>query len=71
MVDAVDTCKVGYLPKDFCGEADYLDNECIRVDDVYTENDGDIERCIKFYHSYGYAKGTVLSDQTYDAGQSN
>jgi len=31
MADGVDTCKVGYLSKDFCGEADYLDNKYIRV----------------------------------------
>jgi hypothetical protein len=31
------------LSKEFCGEADYLDNKYIRVDDVFTENDEDVD----------------------------
>ena len=64
MVDGVDTCKVVYLSKDFCGEADYLDNKYIRVDDVFTENDEDVVRRRKFYHCYGYALGTILSNHS-------
>jgi hypothetical protein len=66
VVDGVDTCKVGYLSKEFCGEADYLDNKYIRVDDVFTENDEDVDRHRKFYHSYGYALGIILSNQSCD-----
>ena len=62
VVDGVDTCKVGYLSKEFCGEADYLDNKNIRVDDVFTDNDEDVDRRRKFYQSYGFALGTILSN---------
>ena len=54
VVDGVDTCKVGYLSKEFCGEADYLDNKYIRVDDVFTDSDEDVDRRRKFYQFYGY-----------------
>ena len=53
-------CKVGYLSKDFCEEADYLHNKYIRVTDVYSEHDDDVGRRMKFYHSYGYAKGAAI-----------
>ena len=62
VVDGVDTCKVGYLSKEFCGEAAYLDNKYIRVDDVFTENDDDVDRRRKFYQCYGFALGTILSN---------
>jgi len=64
VVDGVDTCKVGYLSKEFCGEADYLDNKYIRVDDVFTDSDEDVDRRRKFYQFYGYALGTILSNQS-------
>jgi hypothetical protein len=64
VVDGVDTCKVGYLSKEFCGEADYLDNKYIRVDNVFIENDEDVDRRRKFYQFYGYALGTILSNQS-------
>ena len=66
VVDGVDTCKVGYLPKELCGEADYLDIKYIRVDDVFTESDKDVDRRRKFYQSYGYALGRILSNQSCD-----
>ena len=66
VVDGVETCKVGYLSKEFCGEAVYLDNKYIMVDDVFTENDEDVDRRRKFYHCYGYALGTILSNQSCD-----
>ena len=66
VVDGVETCKVGYLSKEFCGEADYLDNKYIMVDDVFTENDEDVDRRRKFYQCYGYALGTILSNQSCD-----
>ena len=52
-VDGVETCKVGYLSKEICAEADYLDNKYIMVDDVFTKNDEDVDRCRKFYQCYG------------------
>jgi len=66
VIDGVETCKVGYLSKEFCGEADYLDNKYIMVDDVFSENDEDVDRHRKFYHCYGYALGTILSNQSCD-----
>ena len=66
VVDDVETCKVRYLSKDFCGEADYLDNKYIMVDDVFTENDEDVDRHRKFYHCYGYALEMILSNQSCD-----
>ena len=66
MVDGVDKCKVGHLSKEFCWEADYLDNKYTREDGVFTENDEDVDRCRKFYHSYGYAMGMILSNQSCD-----
>ena len=58
MVDGIDTCKVGYLSKDFCEEADYLHNKYIRVTDVYSEHDDDVGRHKNSL--YGYANGTVI-----------
>ena len=60
MVDGIDTCKVGYLSKDFCEESDYFHIENIRVINVYSEHDDDTGRHMKFYHSFGYAKGAVI-----------
>ena len=60
VVDGIKTCKVGYLSKDFCEEADYLHNKYIRVTEVHSEHDDDVGRRAKFYNSYGYAKGEVI-----------
>ena len=59
-VDGIKACKVGYLSKHFCEEADYLHNKYIRVTEVYSEHDDDVGRRAKFYNSYGYAKGEVI-----------
>jgi hypothetical protein len=58
--------QVGYLSKEFCGEADYLGNKHIRVDDAFTEYDEDVDRHRKFYLSYGYALRRILSNQSCD-----
>jgi hypothetical protein len=66
VVDGVETCKVGYLSKECCGEADYLDNKHIMVDDVFNENDEDVDRRRKFYQCYGHALGMIQSDKSCD-----
>ena len=66
MVGGVDTCIVGYLSTEFCGDADNLDKKYIRIDAAFTENDEDVDRRRKFYHSYGYALGMILSNQSCD-----
>ena len=44
----------------FVFKSGYLKYMLFMVDHVYIENDKNIEACMKFYHSYGYAKDEVI-----------
>ena len=45
----------------FVFKSGYLENVFFMVDHVYIENDKNIETCMKFYHSYNDAMGSIPS----------